>query len=108
MSERPNVPPADALAEIRAQIKTLEEREKSLRDLIIADKAARTGNRYLAEVRVVETNRVDVKEMRAMHPTIVAEYTFPARSTKVELFEINDETGELTRARRRKEESTTP
>jgi len=99
------IPPADELASVRDQIAALEKRERELRTLMLTDKSARTGNRYLAEVVSVEQQRTDLKEMRKMHPALVAEYTFAARVEKVELREITPD-GEIIR--RRKQKRTEP
>ena len=44
--------------------------------------------------------RTDIKEMRAMHADLVAEYTFPTEVTRVVLSGIDAETGELVSVRR--------
>jgi hypothetical protein len=92
------IPPADELADVRARIKTLEEREVELRNLLIGDPSSRTGNHYLVEVREVETKRTDLKEMRAMHPDLVDQYTFPNKTTRVDLKGITED-GEIVSLR---------
>lgn len=106
MSETPNLPPADELYAVRAQIKRLTERESALKSLMLTDPTARTGNDYLVEIKTVHTNRVDIKELRAAHPAIVDEYTFPLTQERVELRAIDEETGEITRVKRRKNGDT--
>ena len=96
-----NVPPADELFALRAKVKTLNERDKELRELMISDKSARTGNHWVAELREVETSRVDLKELRACHADLVAEFTFPSSTTQVVLKEINED-GEAPPDRRPK------
>ena len=71
-----NLPPADELFDVREQLKALTSRERDLRSLMLSDPSARTGNRYAVEIRDVQTTRTDIKELRAMHPTLVEEYTF--------------------------------
>lgn len=99
MSDRPNVPPADELAEVRATLKTLGERETVLRQLMLSDPSARTGNSYVVELSEVETTRTDLKELRACHPDLVDEFTFKVKTTRVELRGISDD-GEIVRIKR--------
>jgi hypothetical protein len=100
MTERPNLPPADELFAVRSEIKRLEEREAELRQVILSDPSARTGNHYIASLVEVVSRRVDLKEMRAMHPQTVEEFTFPTKTVKIELLAVDEETGEITRPKR--------
>jgi hypothetical protein len=93
------LPPADQLAEVRAQLKTLGERESALKALMLNDPSARTGNQHVVELREVETSRTDIKEMRACHPAIVEQFTFKVKTTRVELRGL-DEDGVITPIRR--------
>jgi hypothetical protein len=93
------LPPADELAEIRATLKTLGEREAALKALVINDPSARTGNQFCVDVVTVTTNRLDVKELRAAYPTETAEHTHAITTTRVELRGV-DEDGVVTRLRR--------
>ena len=99
MTERANIPVPDQLAGIREQIRTLETHERELREALIANPDIRTGNNWVAEVKTVTTERTDIREMRAMHPDLVAEFTFPADSVRVVLCGISED-GELVSARR--------
>jgi predicted phage-related endonuclease len=90
-----NLPPPDELADIRSKIKSLEEREGVIKQLILANPDVRMGANWLAEVKEIETSRVDIKELRAMHKDLVEEYTFPTKATRIELSAIDAETGEL-------------
>lgn len=94
-----NLPAPDELAMVRAQIKNLQDRETELRNLLLADPASRTGNSYLAEVREVEQSRTDLKEMRAMHPQVVEEFTFKVKVPRVALRGISED-GEIVSPRR--------
>lgn len=94
MTAPAQLPPADELAAVRTQQKELEAREAELKQILISDPSARTGNAYLAEIREIETTRTDLKELRAMHPALVEEYTFPAKVLRVELKAITDD-GEI-------------
>lgn len=96
----PNTPPPDELAQVRSELKRLEEREGQLKALMLADPAARTGNAYAVEVKEIQTTRVDLKELRAMHEDLVAEYTFPQKTLRIELREISED-GELLSIRRK-------
>ena len=88
----------DALAAVRAEIKGLETREAELKAALIADPDIREGVAWLAEVVVINTTYTDLKELRAMHPDLVAEYVFPKQVTRVVLSGISDD-GEIVSAR---------
>lgn len=107
MSETPQLPPADELYAVRAQIKALTERESALKSLMLTDPAARTGNDYLVEIKTVHTNRVDIKELRAAYPKEVEEYTFPLTQERVELRAISEDGEILSVRRKRKPQETT-
>ena len=94
-----NTPLPDQLAEVRAQLKTLQEKEAALKGQLIAHPELRTGASWIVEVRTVQQTQTDWKELRAAHPTIVEEYTFPREITRVELAGV-DEHGEIIPARR--------
>ena len=96
-------PPADELFEIRDRIKFLIERERFLRNLMITDPSARTGNRYVADVKDVSTHRTDYVELRRAHPDIVDEYTYDVVEKRVEKLVITVD-GELVRPSRSRKE----
>ena len=98
----PQLPPADQLAAVRDEIRALRERESILRALLLSDPSSRQGNAYVAEIVVVTQQRLDTKELRAMHPDLCAEYTFPHQIENVELRAIDQETGEITRRPKRR------
>jgi len=95
----PNLPLPDQLAEVRAEIKRLEERESALKSLLLANPDIRTGASWLAEVKTVETTRTDLKEMRANHADIVEQYTFRLPVTRVVLSGLTED-GEVVSARK--------
>lgn len=97
MSDRPNTPPPDELAQVRAQLKALETREAELRHLLLANPDCRTGASWVAEVKTVTSERVDLKELRACYPELVAEQTYPAESKRIVLLAITED-GELVSA----------
>ena len=99
MMDRPNTPVPDELYAVRQQIKQLEEREVELRNLLLANPDLREGAAYLAEVKEVELDRTDLKEMRHWHPEIVAEYTFKLKQTRVVLSGITED-GEIVSTRK--------
>ena len=99
MSDRPNIPVPDELAAVRAQIKALETREAQLKQILLTDPSARTGASWIAEVKTVTQERTDIKELRAMHPDLVAEYTFPLTVTRVVLSGISED-GEVISGRK--------
>ena len=99
------LPPADELCDVRDKIKHLTSRERELKAIVIADPSARTGNLYAVEVKDVATARMDVKELRNMHPEIAEQFTHTVFDKRVELRGISDD-GELTSLRRKPEKAT--
>ena len=99
------LPPADELFEVRAAIKQLTSRERELKATVIADPSARTGNHYAVDVKDVATARLDIKEMKANHPSIVEQFTHTVFDKRVELRGINED-GELVSLRRKPEKAT--
>jgi hypothetical protein len=95
---QPNIPVPDELAEVRAELKRLETREAELRQVLLADPSAREGAQWLAEVKVVTTSRTDLKELRACHPALLDEFTFPVEVTRIVLSGISED-GEIVSAR---------
>ena len=53
--------PVDALADLRAEIKALQERETALRQVLLVDDADLVGNEWQAEVRPWRQERVNTK-----------------------------------------------
>jgi hypothetical protein len=84
---------------VRAQLKRLEERETELKRMVLENPDVRTGASWLAEVKTVETTRLDVKELRANHADILEQYTFSVPVTRVVLSGITED-GELVSARK--------
>jgi hypothetical protein len=101
MSDQRNIPVPDALAAVRAEIKALEQRENELKALILANPDVREGANWLAEIKTVTQERTDLKELRAMHADLVAEYTFPTEVTRVVLSAIDADTGEIVSPQRK-------
>jgi hypothetical protein len=101
MSDRPNLAPADELADVREQRKALETREATLRAILIGDPSSRTGNHYVAELREVEKSHLDIKAMREMYPDMVAEHMYPRKETQIHLKAISED-GEILPIRRTK------
>jgi hypothetical protein len=99
MSDRPNTPVPDELAAVRNEIRRLQEREATLRQILFSDPSARTGAAWLAEIREVTSSRTDIKELRAMYPDIVAEQTHPVTVKQIVLSGIDEETGEIIPSR---------
>ena len=94
------LPPADELYAVREDIKRLTSRERELKATVIADPSARTGNRYAVEIKDVATARMDVKELRNMHPDIAEQFTHTVFDKRVELRGINED-GEFVSLRRK-------
>lgn len=105
MSDRPNVPVPDELHAVREQIRTLEARESELKRLILINEDCRSGNEWLAEIRVTTQQRPDIKELRAAYPEAVAEHTHPVEITSVVLLGLTDD-GEIVSARKMRKETT--
>ena len=100
MTDAPrNIPVPDELWAVREQIKTLRSRESDLRRLLIDNPDIREGAGWLAEIKTVTTQRVDIQELRNCNPDIVAAFTFPEQSTRVELIAVTED-GELVSVRK--------
>jgi hypothetical protein len=99
------LPPADELFDVRDKIRNFKQREAELRALMLSDPSARTGNLYAAEIKDIATARLDIKEMKANHPSIVEQFTHTVFDKRVELRGINED-GELTSLRRKPEKAT--
>ena len=99
------LPPADELFDVRDKIKQLASRERELKAIVIADPSTRTGNHYAVDVKDIATARLDIKEMKANHPSIVEQFTHTVFDTRVELRGINED-GELVSLRRKPEKAT--
>ena len=103
---RLNTPVPDELAVVRAQIKKLQAREEVLKRLVLDNPDIRSGANWLAEVKEIETSRLDIKELRAMHKELLDEYTFSQKTLRIELSVINSD-GEIIPARRLKANGVT-
>ena len=101
-----NLPLPDRLAALRAEIKRLEDEESEIRRLLLLNEDMRTGTDWIAEVAVTKRQDVDLKELRACHPDLVSEFTFPREITRIVLSGINEETGEIVSARKMRKETT--
>lgn len=93
-----NLPPPDELAQVREQIKALQVREAELRHRLITTPSERTGAAWLATIKNVTQSRTDLKELRANHPDLVAEFSFPFETQTVVLSGITED-GEILPAR---------
>jgi hypothetical protein len=101
MTDRPNTPVPDELAAVRADLKRLTTREAELKQILLSDPDTRTGAEWIAEIKTVMQTRTDLKELRAMHPALVDEYTFPTEVTRVELSVVDADTGEILSPQRK-------
>src|SRR5215471_398497 len=99
MTTLPNTPVPDELNAVRLEIALLEERERELKRLLLENPDLREGNHWIAEVKQVHTTYTDLKELRAMHKDLVAEFTFPKTVTRIELSGVTED-GELVSARK--------
>lgn len=95
----PNTPVPDELAAVRDEIRRLETREAELRQILLSDPDVRTGASWLAEIKIVQQQKTDWKELRANYGNIVEQFTFPVEVTRVVLTGITED-GELVSARK--------
>jgi len=99
MSDRRNIPVPDELAHVRAEIQRLEDRERELRRLLLTNADLRTGADWIAEVQVVQRDTLDLKELRACHPELLAEFTHSLPVERVVLSGVTED-GEIVSARK--------
>lgn len=100
-----NLPLPDQLADVREQLWRLKAKEEEIKASILANPDLCEGAHYLAEIKETTQERVDIKELRANHPSIVAEYTFPLKFTSIEISGITED-GEIVAIRRRGKDLT--
>lgn len=100
-----NAPLPDQLADVRAQIKALQEREAGIKGELLAHPELRTGASWIAEIKTVQQQQVDWKQVREAAPDVVAEHTYPREITRVELAGITDD-GEIISARAKRAQET--
>lgn len=93
------MPVPDELADVRAKIKWLQEREATLRGLLMDNPDLRTGAAWVAEIKTTAQMRTDLKELRACYPDAVAEHTFPTSITRIVLSAITED-GEIVHPRK--------
>jgi len=98
-SDTLNLPPADRLAAVRAQIKALQDDEAGLKSLMIADPSARTGNNYVAVVRTVTAKRLNQQALKDLYPEVYADNLLTSSHTQVDIMAITDD-GEIVSARK--------
>lgn len=97
-----NLPLPDQLAAIRAEIKALEDKESELRRLLLTNADLRTGAHWHAEVTVTRRDTLDLKELKACHPDLVAAFTHSLPVERIVLSGISED-GELIPARKFKQ-----
>jgi hypothetical protein len=90
----------DDLAELRARLKDLREREAELREKVIRSNSRR-GEKWYAEVQTQSSESVDIKSLRAALGKKVAPYLRPSVRTVVRLHPL-DQTNEWDDDWRRK------
>jgi hypothetical protein len=93
------LPPADQLAEVRAQLRALDKRETELKTLMLNDPSARTGNAFAVEIVEVVVRQLDRTELRKAYPEAVEEHTHPVTQVRVEERRITED-GEIVRIKR--------
>lgn len=102
INPRPNNPVPDELAQVRFDIKRLEEREAELKLILLRDPSTRTGAEWIAEIKTVQQTQTDWKELRANHAEIVEQYSFPREITRVVLSGVDEDTGEIISAQQKR------
>ena len=100
-----NAPLPDQLADVRAQIKALQEREAGIKGELLAHPELRTGASWIAEIKTVQQQQVDWKQVREAAPDVVAEHTYPREITRVELSGVTVD-GEIISARAKRAQET--
>ena len=60
----PNRHPVDELADLRKQMRQIEQRIEELRELIISGACSLVGDEHAATFKVRTSQRVDIKELR--------------------------------------------
>lgn len=101
MSDRPNLAPADEYCTLKDRIEADEKRVAELRQLLLSDPSARTGNHYVVEIQTITERRSDTKAMRELYPQIVDEFTFPREVKRLIPRAIDQDTGEIVPIRRK-------
>jgi hypothetical protein len=81
-----NTHPVDELADIRAKIKLLEEREAELRAVLLAGECSLVGGTHVAWIAEQEQTRLDtVAARKALGEEVLAPFTVVQRVRQVRL-----------------------
>ena len=86
-----NLAPIDELALLRSQLREMEERERSLRDMVLADSDLWVGSKYRAIVRRSTRHGIDLQRLRAAYPDIAAEFSTETEMVILRIAERDDE-----------------
>jgi len=86
MTQTANRHPVDQLADVRAEIAKLKEREDALREMILSGECQLFGDDFRADVSTTTSERVDTKALRkALGDKALAPYLKPSTVRTVRL-----------------------
>jgi hypothetical protein len=75
--------PVDELADLRKQMRQIEQRHEELRDLIISGACSLVGDEHAATLKVRTSQRVDIKDLRRAFGKAVEPFVREHRATHV-------------------------
>jgi hypothetical protein len=88
MNPRPNRHPADELADVRSEIRRLQEREENLRAHLLEHPEDRVGDDYTVSISSQSRKRVDLKRLAdEIGASLLARFTSFTTSLVVRLRE---------------------
>jgi hypothetical protein len=88
MNMKPNRHPADELADVRSEIRRLQEREETLRAHLLEHPEDRVGDDYTVSISSQSCKRVDLKRLAAeIGASLLARFTSFTTSLVVRLRE---------------------
>jgi hypothetical protein len=88
MNPRPNRHPADELADVRSEIRRLQEREEALRAHLLEHPEDRVGDDYTVSISSQSRKRVDLKRLAdEIGASLLARFTIFTTSLVVRLRE---------------------
>jgi hypothetical protein len=75
--------PVDELADLRKQMRQIEQRIEELRELVISGACSLIGDERAATLKVRTSQRVDIKELRRAFGEAIAPFVRKHRATYV-------------------------
>ena len=79
----PNRHPVDELADLRKQMRQIEQRIEELRELVISGSCSLVGDEHAAALKVKTSQRIDIKELRRAFGEAIAPFVREHRTTYV-------------------------